>query len=95
LTIVEHLPADGEGMLIVAGALTARLTPPEADAATRDADRARRERELVATRSQLAAAEARLADPSFKGKAPAAVVAGAERRVAELRDEIARLERGG
>ncbi|MEY4072633.1 MAG: hypothetical protein RLY94_788, partial [Chloroflexota bacterium] len=27
-------------------------------------------------------------------KAPAAVVAGAERRVAELRDEIARLERG-
>ena len=42
----------------------------------------------------LAAAEARLADPSFTGKAPAAVVAGAERRVAELRDEIARLERG-
>jgi hypothetical protein len=40
------------------------------------------------------AAEARLADPSFTGKAPAAVVAGAERRVAELRDEIARLERG-
>ena len=40
------------------------------------------------------AAEARLADPSFTGKAPATVVAGAERRVAELRDEIARLEQG-
>jgi valyl-tRNA synthetase len=93
LTIDSSLPA-GEGMLIVAGVLTARLTPPEADASTRDADRARRERELVAARSQLAAAEARLADSSFTGKAPATVVAGAERRVAELRDEIARLEQG-
>jgi valyl-tRNA synthetase len=94
LTIDSSLPAGEEGMLIVAGALTARLTPPEAGASTRDADRARRERELVAARSQLAAAEARLADPSFTGKAPATVVAGAERRVAELRDEIARLEQG-
>jgi valyl-tRNA synthetase len=94
LTIASNLPAGEEGMLIVAGTLTARLTPPEADASTRDADRARRERELVAARTQLAAAEARLADPSFTGKAPATVVAGAERRVAELRDEIARLEQG-
>ena len=94
LTIASSIPTGEEGMLIVAGALTARLTPPEADASTRDADRARRERELVAARTQLAAAEARLADPSFKGKAPATVVAGAERRVAELRDEIARLEQG-
>ncbi|RLT21326.1 MAG: valine--tRNA ligase [Candidatus Aquidulcis sp.] len=78
LTIDSSLPAGEEGMLIVAGALTARLTPPEADASTRE----------------LAAAEARLADPSFTGKAPATVVAGAERRVAELRDEIARLEQG-
>ncbi|MFZ9971893.1 MAG: hypothetical protein ACO3GA_02170, partial [Candidatus Limnocylindrus sp.] len=75
--------------------LTARLTPPEVDEITQRADRARRERELAVARTQLAAAEARLADPSFTGKAPAAVVAGAERRVAELRDEIARLERGG
>jgi len=94
LTIDSSLPAGEEGMLIVAGALTARLSPPEADASTRDADRLRRERELVAAKAQLAAAEARLADPSFTGKAPATVVAGAERRVAELRDEIARLEQG-
>jgi valyl-tRNA synthetase len=94
LTIASNLPAGEEGMLIVAGALTARLTPPETDASTRDADRARRERELAAARTQLAAAEARLADSSFTGKAPATVVAGAERRVAELRDEIARLEQG-
>ena len=66
--------------------------PPQADAATIGADRARRDRDLAAARTQLAAAEARLADPSFTGKAPAAVVAGAERRVAELRDEIARIE---
>lgn len=94
LTIDSSLPAGQDGMLIVAGALTARLTPPEADASTHDADRLRRERELVAAKTQLAAAEARLADPSFTGKAPATVVAGAERRVAELRDEIARLEQG-
>jgi valyl-tRNA synthetase len=94
LTITSNLPTGEEGMLIVAGALTARLTPPEADASTRDADRARREGELAAARTQLAAAEARLADPSFTGKAPPTVVAGAERRVAELRDEITRLERG-
>jgi len=94
LTIQAALPTEGEGLLVVAGALTARLEPPQADAAALDADRARREKDLAAAQAQLAAAEARLADPSFTGKAPAAVVAGAERRVAELRDEIARLERG-
>jgi valyl-tRNA synthetase len=94
LTIQAALPTEGEGLLVVAGTLTARLEPPQADAATLDADRARREKDLAAAKAQLAAAEARLADPSFTGKAPAAVVAGAERRVAELRDEIARLERG-
>jgi valyl-tRNA synthetase len=94
LTIQAALPTEGEGLLVVAGTLTARLEPPQADAATLDADRARREKDLAAAQAQLAAAEARLADPSFTGKAPAAVVAGAERRVAELRDEIARLERG-
>ncbi|MFM9128966.1 MAG: class I tRNA ligase family protein, partial [Candidatus Limnocylindrus sp.] len=94
LTIANALPTEGEGLLVVAGALTARLEPPQADAATLDADRARREKDLTAARAQLAAAEARLADPSFTGKAPAAVIAGAERRVTELRDEIVRLERG-
>jgi valyl-tRNA synthetase len=94
LTIQAALPTEGEGLLVVAGVLTARLAPPQADAAALDADRARREKDLAAAQAQLAAAEARLADPSFTGKAPAAVVAGAERRVAELRDEIARLERG-
>ena len=95
LVISEQLSGAEEGMLIVAGALTARLAPPEVDAATREADRSRREREVAAARDQLAAAEARLADPSFTLKAPAAVVAGVERRVSELRDEIERLNRGG
>ena len=94
LTITALLPDGEEGLLVVSNALTGRLMPPQADAATIGADRARRDRDLAAARTQLAAAEARLADPSFTGKAPAQVVAGAERRVAELRDEIARLERG-
>jgi valyl-tRNA synthetase len=94
LTITASLPDGEEGLLVVSNALTGRLMPPQADAATIGADRARRDRDLAAARTQLAAAEARLADPSFTGKAPPAVVAGAERRVAELRDEIARLERG-
>ncbi|MFM9165330.1 MAG: class I tRNA ligase family protein, partial [Candidatus Limnocylindrus sp.] len=94
LTIATAIPTEGEGLLVVAGALTARLEPPQADTAALEADRARREKDLAAARAQLAAAEARLADPSFTGKAPAAVVAGAERRVTELRDEIVRLERG-
>jgi valyl-tRNA synthetase len=94
LTIAASLPDGEEGLLVVSNALTGRLMPPQADAATIGADRARRDRDLAAARTQLTAAEARLADPSFTGKAPPAVVAGAERRVAELRDEIARLERG-
>mgnify|MGYP003334884275 CR=1 FL=1 len=52
-------------------------------------------KDLAAARTQLAAAEARLADPSFIGKAPPAVVDGAERRAKELRDEITRLEEEG
>ena len=82
-------------LLIVAGPLTAHLAPPVVDAATSAADQGRRERDLAAARAQLAAAEARLGDASFKAKAPPSVVEGAERRVHELRDEIARLSGGG
>lgn len=95
MTIVDALPAGEGGLLVVSNALSGRLIPPHADAATVDADRARRERDLAAARAQLAATEARLADQAFVGKAPAAVVAGTERRVAELRDEIRRLEGEG
>ena len=97
LSIGAGLPdaAAPSELLVVAGPLTARLTPPAADAAAVAADRERRARDLAAARAQLAAAEARLADPAFTGKAPAAVVEGAQRRAKELRGEIARLEEGG
>ena len=92
LNIVTGELSARAGALIVAGPLTARLHLPEADPAVIAADRARRERDLAAARAQLATAEARLADPSFTGKAPEKVVAGARKRVEELRDEIVRLE---
>ncbi len=91
LTIATGELAARSGALIVAGPLTARLHLPDADPATLAADRARRERDLAAAREQLAAAEARLADPAFTDKAPEKVVAGARKRVEELRGEIARL----
>ena len=80
------------GALVVAGPLTARLHLPDVDPAILAADRARRERGVAEARVQLAAAEARLSDPAFMGKAPESVVAGTRRRVEELRDEIERLE---
>jgi valyl-tRNA synthetase len=95
LLIQETFGGDAEGLLVVAGNLTARLAAPAADPDALAADRERRAKDLAAARTQLAAAEARLADPSFTGKAPPAVVDGAERRAKELRDEIARLEGEG
>ena len=92
LTILTGDLGARPGALVVAGPLTARLHLPEADPATLAADRARRERDLAQAREQLASAEARLADPAFTDKAPERVVAGARRRVEELRGEIARLE---
>ena len=92
LSIVTGELGARSGALVVAGPLTARLHLPEVDPAILAADRARRERGVAEARVQLAAAEARLSDPAFMGKAPESVVAGTRRRVEELRDEIERLE---
>jgi valyl-tRNA synthetase len=54
-------------------------------------DRARLEKELAEADGWLAAAQARLANASFVGKAPPAVVEGARNREAELADQVARL----
>jgi valyl-tRNA synthetase len=48
-------------------------------------------RELAETEEALARAEARLADPLFTSRAPAAVVEGTRRRAAELRERVERL----
>ena len=56
-----------------------------------DLDRSRLERELAEAEGWLAAARERLANPSFVGRAPAAVVDGARAREAELADQVGRL----
>jgi valyl-tRNA synthetase len=54
-------------------------------------DRARIERELADAEALLEAAQARLANPQFVERAPAAIVGGARARAAELEDLVARL----
>jgi valyl-tRNA synthetase len=66
----------------------ARLLRSDAD---RDKDRARLEKELRNVEGQLAAAQRRLADPAFVGRAPANVVEQARRRVSELTEQTAAL----
>jgi valyl-tRNA synthetase len=59
--------------------------------ADRAKDRARLEKEFRNVEGQLAAAEQRLADPNFVGRAPADVVDQARQRVSELTDQMAAL----
>ena len=54
-------------------------------------DRARLERELADAEALLEAAQARLANPQFVDRAPAAIVEGGRARAAELEDLVARL----
>jgi valyl-tRNA synthetase len=55
-------------------------------------DRGRLERELADAEALLAAARARLENPQFVERAPAAIVEGARARAAELEDLVARLQ---
>ncbi|HJW23079.1 MAG TPA: class I tRNA ligase family protein, partial [Candidatus Limnocylindrales bacterium] len=74
--------ADGGRLVVVAGQLEAWVTrPPTAEAGR---DRERLEKELAQTEARLATARARLADPSFTGKAPPHIVEGARSLAAEL-----------
>ena len=85
----------GDGTLtVIAGELEALAHRGDAagDAAGRDAERARLERELEEARGWLAAARARLANEAFISKAPPNVVEGARAREAELADQVERLE---
>ncbi len=84
--------ADRPGSLaVIAGDLEARIAAGPVDADARAAERARLERELVEAEGFLAAARVRLADAAFTSKAPAAIVAGARAREAELADQVDRL----
>jgi len=82
-----HAPA---GLSVVAGELEARISTG-ADPAQADRDRARLEKELAEAEGFLAAARERLANETFVARAPAAVVAGARAREAELVDTVERL----
>jgi valyl-tRNA synthetase len=78
-------------LVLAGGAIEATVLPPAAGEGTADRDRARLEKELAEAEGHLVAAEARLANPSFTDRAPAAVVAGARARAAELTEQVGRL----
>jgi valyl-tRNA synthetase len=82
---------DASGSLsVVAGRLQAALEPHSDPAvAAREQERLARELELVEGR--LAGARARLADPAFTSRAPAAIVEGANRSAADLEAQAASL----
>jgi valyl-tRNA synthetase len=83
------LPAStAGGLAVITPAGEAHISRGGADPGL---ERARLERELADAQRQLAAAEARLADPAFASRAPAPIVEGARTRAAELRALIARL----
>jgi len=66
-----------------------RLMRSDADVAR---ERARLEKELRGAETALEAADRRLEDPNFTGRAPASVVEHAQRRAAELREQVAALK---
>jgi valyl-tRNA synthetase len=83
------LGAQGK-LSIVAGGFEATLVP-HADRDTIGRERLRLERELTQVEARLESARARLADPAFTERAPAAVVEGARRSQADLAAQAASL----
>ncbi|HEY4228492.1 MAG TPA: valine--tRNA ligase [Candidatus Limnocylindrales bacterium] len=78
------------GLSVVAGRIQAGLEPrADPDVEARERERLTRELELVERR--LAAARARIADPSFTGKAPASIVEGARASATDLEAQAASL----
>ncbi|TME13276.1 MAG: valine--tRNA ligase [Chloroflexi bacterium] len=86
---VASLGAQGK-LSVVAGGLEASLFP-HADPETVDRERHRLERELAQVETRLESARARLADPAFTGRAPAAVVDGTRRGESNLAAQAASL----
>jgi valyl-tRNA synthetase len=92
-TALAGLPGAQDALAVIAGDIEALVHPP-ADAGDRgsaDLERARLERELAEAEGWLEATRARLANESFVGRAPAAVVEGARAREAELAETVHRL----
>ena len=76
---------------MVAGPIEAMVHPSAAGADAVTRDRARLERELAGTETQLDGARARLADERFVAQAPATVVERARARASELEERVAKL----
>jgi valyl-tRNA synthetase len=77
-----------DALAVVTDQAEARLAATEGDRAR---DRARVAKELAEAERHLEAARARLADPQFAQRAPAAVVEGARQRAHELAERVERL----
>jgi valyl-tRNA synthetase len=77
-------------LTIVSGSLQAVVAAP-GSALGADRERERLTKELSETEARLAAAQARLADPAFTERAPAAIVDGARARAVELAAQADRL----
>ncbi len=89
-TLHRQLP--GGGLTVIAGEAEAVVVPaPQEGGELAARERARLEKELAQAEALLASARARLANPDFTGKAPAAVVEGARAREGELADQVVRL----
>ncbi|HEX5465781.1 MAG TPA: valine--tRNA ligase [Candidatus Limnocylindrales bacterium] len=86
-TAASGAGADSAPLVAVSGAEEVHLGATVADAGR---DRARLERDLAAAQTRLASLEARLADPAFAERAPAAVVERARQHAVEQRDEVER-----
>ncbi|MEO8207824.1 MAG: valine--tRNA ligase [Chloroflexota bacterium] len=78
------------GLTVVVGDLEARIEL-SADEDSADRERHRLEKELADAEGFLTAAKSRLGNDAFVQRAPAAVVAGARSRAAELEETVARL----
>ncbi|HEY7935866.1 MAG TPA: valine--tRNA ligase [Candidatus Limnocylindrales bacterium] len=91
-TTVGGFTVIGPGFEAVVGRPAASAGAPAGADSAADRDRERLTRELASTRSLLEASRARLANEAFTSRAPAAVVAGARARDAELADQVRRLE---
>jgi valyl-tRNA synthetase len=92
--LAAGVPGRGRVLSVVAGQIEAAIVVPDAAVTTAGAEsgeRARLEKELAQAEAALAAARARLADPTFLEKAPAHIVDGARTREAEVADRVARL----
>jgi valyl-tRNA synthetase len=93
---VRVLPPENEkaeipgALSVVAGGLEASLVPHQ-DPEVVARERERLGRELEQAEQRLASARARIADPAFVARAPAAIVDGARRSEAELAAQVASL----